>query len=210
MPRRKIKIGCLLIGACLFLSLSLRDEARARPDRKLSRHEKSQSDNVAQAKSRASGSRSAAPSLGQSAAHPESKQIAVEPTTSPVHRQEAQSQRFRLPSSHRASTLPPRPRVRQNSQPPVRNSIGVSIPSANTNLRIAQPGPYSRAIAPGTLSVQYGTTSRIGSAAPRPVTPGGLARVATTLPAARSTAGIGGTAMMHHGNGPSQIGGPAR
>ena len=204
------KIGCFLMGACLFFISSYFDEALARPDRKLSQHEKRQSDNVAQTRPRASGRASVAPPSGQNAAHPQSKQIAVEPTTSPVHQHEAQGQRFRLPSSHRTSTLTTRPLARQNSQSPVRNSIGVSIPSASTHVGMAPPGGYSRATAPGTLSVQHGTMSGIGSGAHRPVTPGGPARIATTLPSPRSTAGIGGTAIMHRGNGPSQIGGPAR
>jgi hypothetical protein len=172
-----------------FLRPNFTDEALARPVHQLVRDGKSQS----QTKSE----------------NPDAKQIPVEPAPALVHREENQD-RFRLPSLRHIFTPVPHPLTRTDQRPPVRNSIGVSIPSNNANARIALPASYSRPVVPGTLPVERAATSRTGSLSPRPVATGGPARGAVSIPATRHTAAaISGTGLIHRGIGPSQIGGPA-
>ena len=142
--------------------------------------------------------------------HLDSKQNPVEPAPALVNRQEGQGQRFHFPSPRHDFTVVPYPLARRDLQPPMRNSIGVSVRSNNINSRTAPPLPNSRPNVPETFSVQHGATSRIGSINTRPVAPGGPARGAASLPTTSRTAAISGTGIMRRGIGAPQIGGPAR
>ena len=162
------------------------------------------------ARPRASGRGTDAATSSQTLPHLDSKQNPVEPAPALVNRQEGQGQRFHFPSPRHDFTALPHPLARRDLQPPVRNSIGVSVPSNNINSRTAPPLPNSRPNVPETFSVQHGATSRIGSINTRPVAPGGPARGAASLPTTSRTAAISGTGIMRRGIGSPQIGGPAR
>jgi hypothetical protein len=166
----------------------------------------SKSERVEGSRQRALGRGTGSAPPTQALQHLYAKQSPVEPTPALVHREENQDQRFRLPSLRHTFTPVPHPLTRRDQRPPVRNSIGVSLPN-DANSRIALPASYSRPVVPGTLP--GGATSRIGSLDPRPVAPGGPARGAVSPPTPRRTAAISGTGIMHRGIGPSQIGGPA-
>ncbi len=159
---------------------------------------------------RASGRGTDAPTSSQTPRHLDSRQNPVEPAPALVNRQEGQGKTFHFPSPRHDFTAVPRPLARQDLQPPVRNSIGVSVPSNNINSRTAPSVPNSRPIVPETFSVQHGATSRIGSINTRPVAPGGPARGTASLPTTSRTAAINGTRIMRRGIGSPQIGGPAR
>jgi hypothetical protein len=212
MPARRTKIGCLLAGVFLLSILDYGDAALARPAHQVVREGKSQSQSKSQkvegARPRAPGRGTDAATSSQTPPHLDSKQNPIEPA--PVNRQEGQGQRFHFPSPRHDFAAVPHPLARRDLQPPVRNSIGVSIPSNNVNTRTAPPVPNSRPIVPETFSVQHGATSRIGSINTRPVAPGGSARGAASLPATSRTAAINGTGIMRRGIGSPQIGGPAR
>jgi hypothetical protein len=214
MPIRKIRIGCLLASVFVlsFLRPNFTDEALARPVHQLIRDGKNQSqsksERVEGSRQRALGRGSGSAPPSQALQHLDAKQIPVDPTPALVHREENQGQRFGLPSLRHTFTPVPHPLTRRDQRPPVRNSIGVSLPN-DANSRIALPASYSRPVVPGSLPVERGATSRIGSLNPRPVAPGGPARGAVSLPTTRRTAAISGTGIMHRGIGPSQIGGPA-
>jgi hypothetical protein len=212
MPGRRTKIGCLLTGVFVLSILAYGDAALARPAHQVVREGKSQSqsksEKVEGARSRASVRGTDAATSSQTPPHLDSKQNPVEPAPALMHRQEGQSLRFHFPRPRHDFTAVPHPLARRDLQPPVRNSIGVSVPSNNINTRAAPPVPNSRPIVP--FSVQHGATSRIGSINARPVAPGGLARGAASLPTTSSTAAINGTGIMRRGIGSPQIGGPAR
>jgi hypothetical protein len=212
MPGRRTKIGCLLTGVFVLSILAYGDAALARPAHQVVREGKSQSqsksEKVEGARSRASVRGTDAATSSQTPPHLDSKQNPVEPAPALMHRQEGQSLRFHFPRPRHDFTAVPHPLARRDLQPPVRNSIGVSVPSNNINTRAAPPVPNSRPIVP--FSVQHGATSRIGSINARPVAPGGLARGAASLPTTSRTAAINGTGIMRRGIGSPQIGGPAR
>ena len=170
----------------------------------------SKSEKVDGVRPRASVRGTDASTSSQTASHLDSKQNPVEPAPALVNRQEGQGQRFHFPPPRHAFTSVPHPLARRDLQPPVRNSIGVSVPSNNINSRTAPPVPNSRPIAPETFSFQHGATSRIGSINARPVAPGASARGAASLPTTSRTAAINGTGIMRRGIGSPQIGGPAR
>jgi hypothetical protein len=209
MPARRTRIGCLLAGVLVLSILDYGDAALARPAHQVVREGTSQSQSKSQkvegARPRASGRGIDAATSSQTPPHLDSKQNPIEPA--PVNRQEGQGQRFHFPSPRHDFAAVPHPLARRDIQPPVRNSIGVSVPSNNINTRAAPPVPNSRPIVP--FSVQHGATSRIGSINARPVAPGGSARGAASLPTSR-TAAINGTGIMRRGIGSPQIGGPAR
>ena len=131
---------------------------------------------------RASGRGTDAATSSQALPHLDSKQNPVEPAPALVNRQEGQGQRFYFPSQRHDFTVVPYPLARRDLQPPMRNSIGVSVPSNNINSRTAPPLPNVRPNVPETLSVQHGATSRIGSINTRPVASGGPAHGAASLP----------------------------
>ena len=214
MPARKIRIGCLLAGVFVLSILDYGDAALARPAHQVSREGKSQSqsksEKVEGARPRASGRGTDAATSSQTPPHLDSKQNPVEPASALVNRQERQGKTFHFPSPRHDFTAVPRPLARQDLQPPVRNSIGVSVPSNNINSRTAPSVPNSRPNVPETFSVQHGATSRIGSINTRPVAPGGPARGAASLPTTSRTAAINGTGIMRRSIGSPQIGGPAR
>ena len=214
MSARKIRIGCLLAGVFVLFILGYGDAALARPAHQVSREGKSQSqsksEKVEGVRPRASGRGTDAATSSQTLPHLDSKQNPVEPAPALVNRQEGQGQRFHFPSPRHDFTALPHPLARRDLQPPVRNSIGVSVPSNNINSRTAPPLPNSRPNVPETFSVQHGATSRIGSINTRPVAPGGPARGAASLPTTSRTAAISGTGIMRRGIGSPQIGGPAR
>jgi hypothetical protein len=214
MPARRTKIGCLLAGVFLLSILDYGDAALARPAHQVVREGKSQSqsksEKVEGARPRASVRGTDAATSSQTPPHLDSKQNSVEPAPALVNRQGGEGQRFHVPPPRHDYTAVPHPIARRDLQPPVRNSIGVSIPSNNVNTRTAPPVPNSRPIVPETFSVQHGATSRIGSINTRPVAPGGSARGAASLPATSRTAAINGTGIMRRGIGSPQIGGPAR
>ena len=214
MHTRRTRIGCLLAGVFVLSILEYRDTALARPAHQVSREGKSQSqsksEKVEGARPRASGRGTDAATSSQTPPHLDSKQNPVEPGPALVNRQEAQGQRFHFPSPRHDFTAVPHPLARRDLQPPVRNSIGVSVPSNNINSRTAPPLPNSRPNVPETFSVQHGATSRIGSINARPIAPGGSARGAASLPARSRTAAINGTGIMRRSIGSPQIGGPAR
>ena len=211
MPARRTRIGCLLAGVFVLSILDYRDTALARPAHQVSREGKNQSqsktEKVEGVRPRASGRGTDAATSSQTPPHLDSKQNPVEPAPALVNRQEGQGQRFHFPSQRHDFTVVPYPLAWRDLQPPMRNSIGVSVPSNNINTRAAPPVPNSRPIVP--FSVQHGATSRIGSINARPVAPGGSARGAASLPTSR-TAAINGTGIMRRGIGSPQIGGPAR
>jgi len=214
MPARRTRIGCLLAGVFVLSIPDYGDTALARPAHQVSREGKNQSQNKSEkvdgVRPRASVRGTDAATSSQTASHLDSKQNPVEPAPAPVNRQEGQGQRFHFPPPRHAFTSVPHPLARRDLQPPVRNSIGVSVPSNNINSRTAPPVPNSRPIAPETFSFQHGATSRIGSINARPVVPGGSARGAASLPTTSRTAAINGTGIMRRGIGSPQIGGPAR
>jgi hypothetical protein len=160
----------------LFI-LDYGDAALARPAHQVSREGKSQSqsksEKVEGVRPRASGRGTDAATSSQTLPHLDSKQNPVEPGPTLVNRQEGQGQRFHFPSPRHDFTAVPHPLVRPALHPPVRNSIGVSVPSNNINSRTAPPLPNSRPNVPKTFSVQHGATSQIGSINTRPVAPGG-------------------------------------
>jgi hypothetical protein len=212
MPARRTKIGCSLAGVLVLSILDYGDAALARPAHQVVREGKSQSQSKSQ---KVEGARPTAPGRGTDAAtssqtppHLDSKQNPIEPA--PVNRQEGQGQRFHFPSPRHDFAAVPHPLARRDLQPPVRNSIGVSVPSNNINTRAAPSVPNSRPIASQTLSIEHGATSRIGSINTRPVGPAGSARGAASLPTTGRTAAINGTGIMRRGIGSPQIGGPAR
>jgi hypothetical protein len=213
MPARRTRIGCLLVGVFVLSILDFRDTALARPAHQVSREGKSQSqsksEKVEGARPRASGRGTDAATSSQTPPHLDSKQNPVEPAPALVNRQEGQGQRFHFPSPRHDFTAVPHPLARRDLQPPVRNSIGVSVPSNNINSRTALPVPNSPPIVPQPLSVDHGSTSRFGSINTRPVAPGGPARGAASLPTTSRTAAINGTGIMRRGIGSPQIGGPA-
>ena len=167
MPTRKSRIGCLLAGVFVLSILDYGDAALARPAHQVSREGKSQSQSKSQkvegVRPRASGRGTDAATSSQTLPHLDSKQNPVEPAPALVNRQEGQGQRFHFPSPRHDFTALPHPLARRDLQPPVRNSIGVSVPSNNINSRTAPPLPNSRPNVPETFSVQHGATSRIGS-----------------------------------------------
>ena len=207
MPARKIRIGCLLAGVFVLSLLDYGDAVLARPAHQVSREGKSQSqsksEKVEGVRPTASGRGTDAATSSQTLPHLDSKQNPVEPAPALVNRQEGQGQRFHFPSPRHDFTAVPHPLARRDLQPPVRNSIGVSVPSNNINSRTAPPLPNSRPNVPETFSVQHGATSR-------PVAPGGPARGAASLPTTSRTAAISGTGIMRRGIGSPRIGGPAR
>ena len=214
MPARMTRIGCLLVGVFVLSILDFRVTALARPAHQVIREGTSQSqsksEKVEGARPRASVRGTDAATSSQTPPHFDSKQNPVEPAPALVNRQEAQSQRFHFSSPRHDFTAVPHPLARRDLQPPVRNSIGVSVPSNNINSRTAPPLANSRPNVPETFSVQHGATSRIGSINTRPVAPGGPARGAASLPTTNRTAAINGTGIMRRGIGSPQIGGPAR
>ena len=167
MPARKIRIGCLLAGVFVLSILDYGDAALARPAHQVSREGKSQSqsksEKVEGVRPRASGRGTDAATSSQTLPHLDSKQNPVEPAPALVNRQEGQGQRFHFPSPRHDFTAVPHPLARRDLQPPVRNSIGVSVPSNNINSRTAPPLPNSRPNVPETFSVQHGATSRLDS-----------------------------------------------
>ena len=216
MRARRIRIGCFLASVFVlsFLDPHFTDEALARPVHQLIHDGKSQSGGKPNkgevARSRAAGRGTEEATSSRAPPHLDSKGIAVEPTPALVHREEAQGQRFHLPSLRHNFSPVSHPLTRRNFQPPARNSIGVSLPSYIASSRTEPLTSRSRpagVIVPGTLSVEPGAPSRIGNLNPRPVAPGGEARGA--LPTRPRTAAISGTGIVHRGIGPSQIGGPA-
>ena len=215
MPARRTRIGCLLAGVLVLSILDYGGAALARPAHQVVREGTSQSqsksEKVEGSRPRASVRGTDAATSSQTAPHLDSKQNPVEPAPALVNWQEAQSLRFHFPPPRHDFTAVPHPLARRDLQPPVRNSIGVSVPSNHTDSRTAPPVPNSRPIVPETFSVQHGATSRIGSINTRPVAPGGSARGgAASLPATSHTAAINGTGIMRRGIGSPQIGGPAR
>ena len=166
--------------------LDYRDTALARPAHQVSREGKNQSQSKSEkvdgVRPRASVRGTDAATSSQTASHLDSKQNPVEPAPAPVNRQEGQGQRFHFPPPRHAFTSVPHPLARRDLQPPVRNSIGVSVPSNNINSRTAPPVPNSRPIAPETFSFQHGATSRIGSINARPVAPGDQRAVQPRFP----------------------------
>ena len=214
MPGRRTKIGCLLTGVFVLSILAYGDAALARPAHQVVREGTSQSqsksEKVEGVRLRASGRGTDAATSSQTPPHLDSKQNPVEPAPALVNRQEGQGQRFHFPSQRHDFTVVPYPLAWRDLQPPMRNSIGVSVPSNNINSRTAPPLPNSRPNVPETFSVQHGATSRIGSINTRPVAPGGPARGAASLPTTSRTAAITGTEIMRRGIGSPQIGGPAR
>jgi hypothetical protein len=211
MPARRTRIGCLLAGVFVLSILDCTDTALPRPAHQVSREGKSQSQSKSQkvegARPRASGRGTDAATSSQTPPHLDSKQNPVEPA--PVNRQEGQGQRFHFPSPRHEFAAVPHPLARRDIQPPVRNSIGVSVPSNNINSRTAPSVPNSRPIVSQTFSVQHEAT-RTGSINSRPVAPGGPVRGAASLPTTSRTAAINGTGIMRRGIGSPQIGGPAR
>ena len=214
MPARRTRIGCLLAGVFVLSIPDYGDTALARPAHQVIREGKSQSqsksEKVEGERPRASVRGTDAATSSQTPPHLDSKQNPVEPAPALVNRQEAQRLRFHFPPPRHDFTAVPHPLARRDLQPPVRNSIGVSVPSNNINSRTAPPLPNSRPNVPETFSVQHGATSRIGSVNTRPVAPGGPARGAASLPTTSRTAAINGTGIMRRGIGSPQIGGPAR
>ena len=208
------RIGYLLAGVFVLSILDYTDTALARPAHQVSREGKSQSqsksEKVEGVRPRASARGTDAATSSQTPPHLDSKQNPVEPAPALVNRQQGQGQRFHVPSPRHDFTAVPHPLAQRDVQPPVRNSIGVSIPSNNINSRTAPSVPNSRPIVPETFSVQHGATSRIGSINTRPVAPGGPVRGAASLPTTSRTAAINGTGIMRRGIGSPQIGGPAR
>ena len=73
----------------------------------------------------------------------------VEPAPALVNRQEGHGQIFLFPSPRHDFTVVPSPLARRDPQPPMRNSIGVSVRSNNINSRTAPPLPI-----PGHCRVQ--------------------------------------------------------
>ena len=148
MPARRTRIGYLLAGVFVLSILDYRDTALARPAHQVSREGKSQSqsksEKVEGARPRASGRGTDAATSSQTPPHLDSKQNPVEPAPALVNRQEGQGQRFHFPSPRHDFTAVPHPLARRDLQPPVRNSIGVSVPSNNINSRTAPPLPNSR------------------------------------------------------------------
>jgi hypothetical protein len=211
MHARRTRIGCLLAGVFVLSIPDYVDTALARPAHQVSREGKSQSQiKSGGARPRASVRGTDAATSSQTPPHLDNKQNPVEPAPALVNRQEGQGQRFHFPSPRHDFTAVPHPLARRDLQPPVRNSIGVSIPSNNINTQTAPPVPNSRPIGPETFSVQHGATSRIGSINTRPVAPGGSVRSAASLPTTNRTAAINGTGIVRRGIGSPQIGGPAR
>jgi hypothetical protein len=214
MPARRTRIGCLLAGVFVLSILDYRVTALARPAHQVVREGTSQSqrksEKVEGARPRASVRGTDAATSSQTPPHFDSKQNPVEPAPALVNRQEAQSLRFHFPPPRHDFAAVPHPLARRDLQPPVRNSIGVSVPSNNINPRTAPWGPNSRPIVSQTLSIEHGATSRIGSINTRPVGPTGSARGAASLPTTSRTAAISGTGIMRRGIGTPQIGGPAR
>jgi hypothetical protein len=211
MPARRTRIGCLLAGVFVLSILDCTDTALTRPAHQVSREGKSQSQSeskkVEGVRPRTSGRGTDAATSSQTPPHLDSKQNSVEPAPALVNRKEGQSLRFHFPRPRHDFTAVPHPLARRDLQPPVRNSIGVPVPSNNINNRAVLPVPNSRPIVP--FSVQHGATSRIGSINARPA-PGGLARGAASLPTTSRTAAINGTGITRRGIGSPQIGGPAR
>ena len=211
MPARRTRIGCLLAGVFVLSILDCTDTALTRPAHQVSREGKSQSQSeskkVEGVRPRTSGRGTDAATSSQTPPHLDSKQNPVEPA--PVNRQEGQGQRFHFPSPRHEFAAVPHPLARRDIQPPVRNSIGVSVPSNNINSRTAPSVPNSRPIVSQTFSVQHEAT-RTGTINSRPVAPGGPVRGAASLPTTSRTAAINGTGIMRRGIGSPQIGGPAR
>ena len=153
MPARKIRIGCLLAGVFVLSILDYGDASLARSAHQVSREGKSQSqsksEKVEGVRPRASGRGTDAPTSSQTPPHLDSKQNPIEPA--PVNRQEGQGQRFHFPSPRHDFAAVPHPLARRDLQPPVRNSIGVSVPSNNINSRTAP---------------KHGATSRLEASTP--------------------------------------------
>ena len=110
-----------------------------------------------------------------------------------------------FPDSNARLFHPPTAHV---SPPVARNAIGVALPPRETLTHsngpaAASPAPVTR-VPPASLAVApLATPKAVGVGANRMTHP------SVSVPAARNSA-ISGTGLVHHGTGPSQIGGPAK
>jgi hypothetical protein len=130
--RKKDYNWCLLAVVFVLSILDYGDAARARPAHQVSRDGKNQSQSKSE---KSEGPRPRAAVRGTGAAtsstpHLDSKPNPIEPASAIVNRQEGQ--RFHFPPPLHLFTAIPRPLARRDLQPPVRNSIGVSVPSNPT------------------------------------------------------------------------------
>jgi len=130
----------------------------------------------------------------------------------PLPRWEDRGQRVKpksFPDSNARLSHPPPAHV---SPPVARNAIGVALPPRETLTHSngpasASPAPVTHVPPVGLGVAPLATPKGVGVGANRMTHPS--AAPSLSVPAARNSA-ISGTGLVHHGTGPSQIGGPAK